>query len=71
VTVHFEIDGKPISLLLDLVEVAMSHSGLNLAVAFTNILDEFGISDKVSTARTIIAFGHSFHIIPIDPQYLV
>lgn len=34
-------------MLLDLVEVAMSHSGSNLAVAFANILEEFGISDKV------------------------
>jgi hypothetical protein len=34
-------------MLLDLVEVAHSHSGLNLAKAFTQILEEFGISDKV------------------------
>jgi hypothetical protein len=34
-------------MLLDIVEVAHSHSGLNLAAAFANILDEFGISDKV------------------------
>jgi predicted RNA-binding protein with TRAM domain len=36
------------SMLLDLVEVARSHSGVNLAEAFVNILDEFGIEDKVS-----------------------
>lgn len=48
VTVHFEIDGEPICLLLDIVEVAKSHSGVNLAVAFARILDEFGICDKVS-----------------------
>lgn len=47
VTVHFEIDGKPMTILLDLVEVAESHSGINLAAAFAKILDEFGISDKV------------------------
>jgi hypothetical protein len=35
-------------MLLDLVEVAKSHSGVNLAEAFVNILDEFGIEDKVS-----------------------
>jgi hypothetical protein len=34
-------------MLLDLVEVAMSHSGANLAAAFTKVLEEFGISDKV------------------------
>ena len=35
-------------MLLDLVEVAESHSGLNLATAFSKILEDFGISDKVS-----------------------
>ena len=34
-------------MLLDIVEVACSHSGLNLAAAFAKILDDFGISDKV------------------------
>jgi len=47
VTVHFEEKGVPISMLLDIIEVARSHSGLNLAAAFTKILDDFGISDKV------------------------
>jgi hypothetical protein len=36
-------------MLLDLVEVAESHSGSNLALAFAKILDDFGIADKVST----------------------
>ena len=35
-------------MLLDLVEVARSHSGLNLAAAFVKVLEDFGISDKVS-----------------------
>jgi hypothetical protein len=47
VTVHFEQDGVPISLLLDIVEVACSHSGFNLAAAFAGILKDFGISDKI------------------------
>lgn len=34
-------------MLLDIVQVARSHTGLNLAAAFAKILDEFGISDKV------------------------
>jgi hypothetical protein len=33
VTVHFEDKGVPMSMLLDIVEVACSHSGLNLAAA--------------------------------------
>ena len=48
ITVHFEIDGTPVSLLLDLVEVAKSHSGIKLAAAFAKVLKDFGISDKVS-----------------------
>ena len=48
VTVHFEIKGELICLLLDIVEVAKSHSGVNLAAAFAHILDKFGISNKVS-----------------------
>jgi hypothetical protein len=49
ITVHFEINGVPVSMLLDLIQVAMSHSGLNLAAVFAKILDDFGISDKVSS----------------------
>ena len=48
VTVHFKKNGEPTCLLLDLVEVAMSHTGVNLASAFAKILCDFGIEDKVS-----------------------
>ena len=48
ITVHFEMDSKHMSMLLDMVEVATAHSGINLAVVFADILDEFGISKKVS-----------------------
>ena len=34
-------------MLLDLVEVAESHLGENLATAFATVLEEFGISEKV------------------------
>ena len=43
----FAHEGKPISMLLDLVEVAKLHSGENLAAAFSEVLEDFGISDKV------------------------
>ena len=46
-TVHFVHEGIPVSMLLDLVEVAKSHSGVNLAAAFAKVLEDFGISDKV------------------------
>jgi hypothetical protein len=48
VTVHFEQNREPMCLLLDLVEVARSHSGGNLASVFAKILDDFGIEHKVS-----------------------
>ena len=35
-------------MLLDLVEVAKSHSGVNLTEAFAKVLKEFRIEDKVS-----------------------
>ena len=47
-TVHFAHEGTPISMLLDLVEVAKSHSGVNLAATFVKVLEDFGITDKVS-----------------------
>ena len=47
VTVHFKQNGVPMCLLLDLVEVAKSHSGTSLAATFVKILDDFGIGHKV------------------------
>jgi hypothetical protein len=34
-------------MLLDLVEVAKSHTGVNLGITFVNVLKNFGIEDKV------------------------
>ncbi|KAG2085568.1 uncharacterized protein F5147DRAFT_588936, partial [Suillus discolor] len=56
VSVHLEHEGKPLVMILDIVEVAeaskyhtiQSHSGENLAAVFEKILKEFGIADKVS-----------------------
>ena len=48
VTVHLENKEVPMAMLLDIVELACSHSGFNLAAAFAKILEDFGISDKVS-----------------------
>ena len=47
-TVHFEHEGVPISMLLDIVEVAKSHSGVRLAEAFVKVLEDLGIEDKVN-----------------------
>ena len=66
VTVHFEQDGVPVSMLLDIVEVPCSHSGLNLAKAFANILEDFGVSDKVST---VLLSGKCSHTLLPDTQH--
>ena len=47
ITVHFEHKGDPISMLLDIVEVARSHTGDNLAAAFAKIMEDYEISEKV------------------------
>ena len=48
ISIHFMKDGVPYSLLLDIIELAKSHSGLNLAKAFADVLKEFRFEDKVS-----------------------
>jgi hypothetical protein len=48
-TVHLEAQGEPLSFLLDFVELPKSHSGKNMADAFTEILKDFGAEEKVST----------------------
>ncbi|KAN0078391.1 hypothetical protein V8E55_010448 [Tylopilus felleus] len=45
--VHLKRDGKPLSMLLDLVEVAKSHTGVKLAVVFSKMLEDFKISAKI------------------------
>ena len=52
VTVHFENKGVPMLMLLDIIEVACLHSGENLAVAFAEFFEEFGISDKARIFHT-------------------
>ena len=47
ITVHLEHEGKPLSMLLDLVEVPKSHTGANLAAAFADVLKAFGLQDKI------------------------
>jgi len=51
ITAHFEREGTPMAMLLDLVEVPRSHSGANLAEAFLDVLRAFGVEDKVSNLK--------------------
>ncbi|KAF4612580.1 hypothetical protein D9613_012727 [Agrocybe pediades] len=43
----FNIVEVPQCLLLDIAKVARSHTGLNLAITFAKILEDFGIEDKI------------------------
>ncbi|KIK36563.1 hypothetical protein CY34DRAFT_94153, partial [Suillus luteus UH-Slu-Lm8-n1] len=48
VSVYFEHNGEPLTLPLDIIEVPKSHTGEELAQMFADILEEYGISEKVS-----------------------
>jgi len=48
ITAHFEYEGLPMAMLLDLVEVPRSHTGANLADVFLEVLQAFGVEDKVN-----------------------
>jgi hypothetical protein len=41
-------------MLLDLVDVLKSHTGVNLAEVFEDVLQQFGIEDKVSVISLTI-----------------
>ncbi|KAF5359917.1 hypothetical protein D9758_013966 [Tetrapyrgos nigripes] len=47
ITAHFEHEGHMLSLLMDFIEIAKSHSGENMAEAFAGMLQEFGIAHKL------------------------
>jgi hypothetical protein len=69
ITVHLEVKGSPMCLLLDFVEVARSHSGIALATEFVKVLEDFGVENKVSksghhrraplTIRKILSVTHN------------
>ena len=64
ITVHFEVQGVPACLILDIVEVAESHSGWNLAAAFARVLAEFGIEHKV--CATTLLFRRRTHSLDLE-----
>ena len=53
IIVHLEHKGEPVAMLLDIVEVAQSHSGDNLAAAFGKIMKDYKISEKVQINLSI------------------
>ena len=47
ITIHLLCDGKPLQMVLDVIELAKAHTGRNMAKAVANTLKEFGITRKV------------------------
>ena len=54
VTVQYAMNGIVNEWLLDIVEVAQSHTGAQLVTDFANVLDAFGIAEKVSEQNAVI-----------------
>ncbi|TFK85080.1 hypothetical protein K466DRAFT_495396 [Polyporus arcularius HHB13444] len=50
-TVRLELDGSALKILLDVVELAKLHSGINLAETFVDLLVDMGIDKKVSDSN--------------------
>jgi hypothetical protein len=63
-TVHYEADGQIEGCVLDVRELPRRHTGKRLAAAFTEVLSDFDIEEKVSniadTAPDITHILHSF-----------
>lgn len=43
ITVHLKQSGKPLVMLLNIVKVPRSHTGLNLALAFVKVLEDLAL----------------------------
>lgn len=46
-SVHLERDGQPLPMTLDVIELATSHSGLNLVKTFADLVEGLNIGMKV------------------------
>ena len=53
ITVHLAVKGEPLCILLDVIEVAQSHSSVALATEFVRVLREYRIEHKVSIMMAI------------------
>ena len=58
ISVHFQVNGTPLSTLLDIVEIPQSHTGVFLAQGFVKVLEELGITDKVMSMLSICGLDH-------------
>ncbi|KIM53944.1 hypothetical protein SCLCIDRAFT_31494 [Scleroderma citrinum Foug A] len=44
--IHMEHEGKPLTMPLDIIEVAKSHTGVEMASVFATMLEDFRLTDK-------------------------
>ena len=49
ITMTFIRDDAPITIILDFVNLPVSHTGENMGKAFSKVVHEWGIEDKVRT----------------------
>jgi hypothetical protein len=61
ITVHLHQEGEALRAVLDIIEVAKSHSGKNLAEALLKVLNDFEIPEKVSVID-YIECSLTFHL---------
>jgi hypothetical protein len=54
IMVYHEHTRKPNMMLLNLVEVAMSHTGVKLGTTFACVLKEFGIQSVLKSPEIVI-----------------
>lgn len=59
ISIHFEQNGKPFAMLLDIDKVPKSHMGLNLVLACIKVLEDFGINDNI---RAIYWVNNNRHL---------
>ncbi|TFY67078.1 hypothetical protein EVJ58_g1873 [Rhodofomes roseus] len=65
-SVHFEIDGAPCRMVLDVIELARSHSGVNLAAAFADLVKDLGIDTKMLAVTADNATANDVMIDELD-----
>lgn len=61
-TVHLQHEGKMLAFLLDFVEVAESHTGVVMANAFQDMLERFGLQEKIHSVTADNASSNNVQI---------
>lgn len=51
ISVMFLHNEEPVTIILDFVELSMSHTGVNMATAFVKVMKDYNIEFKVSSTH--------------------